>query len=166
MASMTTLGLSGYPLKSFWKKDCEIFAHSSWRNASYSHKFDGDGLCNATFNFSHLFSIELRSGFELGHPRTFILTSLNHSWFVLALRLGSSSCWKTKWHPIFNFLADFIRFSIKILQYIALFIIPLSGMQNQAWNHIEGTAVCGWDCRCKSSWVYYISNISQIYPVL
>ncbi len=79
-----------------------------------------------TFNSLQRLSMGLRSGDWLGHSRTLKCFLRSHSFIARAVCLGSLSCWKTQPRFIFNALADGRRFSLKISQYMAPFILSFT----------------------------------------
>ncbi len=68
------------------------------------------------------FSMGWRSGDWLGHSRTLMRFFLSHSFVVLAVCLGSLSCWNTHPRPIFNALAGFNALALAL--YMAPSIVP------------------------------------------
>ncbi len=66
----------------------------------------------------------LRSGDWDGHGRSLILCLVNHFCVDLATCLGSLSCWKTQWRPIFSFRAEATRFCFKMSWYFKAFMMP------------------------------------------
>ncbi|XP_075931719.1 gamma-aminobutyric acid receptor-associated protein-like 2 isoform X2 [Anarhichas minor] len=69
-------------------------------------------------------SIGFKSGLWLGHSRTFTELSRSHSFVILAVCLGSLSCWKMNLHPSLRSRALWSRFSSRMSLYIAAFIFP------------------------------------------
>ena len=59
-----------------------------------------------------------------GHGRSLILCLVNHFWVNLAVCLGSLSCWKTQWRPIFSFREEATRFWFKMSWYFNAFMMP------------------------------------------
>ncbi len=88
--------------------------------------FWGCRWATLTFNSLQRFSMGLRSGDWLGHSRTLKCFLRSHSFIARAVCLGSLSCWKTQPRFIFNALADGRRFSLKISQYMAPFILSFT----------------------------------------
>ena len=62
-------------------------------------RLDGERRYTAIFRFLQRCSIWFMSGLWLGHSRTFRDFSRSHSCVVLAVYLGSLSCWKVNLHP-------------------------------------------------------------------
>uniref|UniRef100_A0A8K9V2L4 PX domain-containing protein n=1 Tax=Oncorhynchus mykiss TaxID=8022 RepID=A0A8K9V2L4_ONCMY len=62
-------------------------------------RLDGECHCTAIFRSLQRCSIRFRSGLWLGHSRTFRDLSRSHPCVVLAVCLGSLSCWKGNLHP-------------------------------------------------------------------
>ena len=69
-------------------------------------------------------SIGFKSGLWQGCSRTFRDLSRSHCCVVLAVCLGSLSCWKVNLHPSRRTWALWSRFSSRITLYFALFIFP------------------------------------------
>ena len=75
------------------------FSHSSLQIISSSVRLDGEHCCTAIFRSLQRCSISFKSGLWLGHSRTFRDLSRSHSYIVLAVWLGSLSCWKVNLCP-------------------------------------------------------------------
>jgi hypothetical protein len=69
--------------------------------------------------------IGFKSGLWLGHSMTFRNLYQSHSHIVLAVCLGSLSCWKVNLHPSLRSQALSSRFSSRISLYFATLIFPL-----------------------------------------
>ena len=82
-------------------------------------------ICKLWWKIS-IWSITKTSGDWLGHSRTLKCFLRSHSFVARAVCLGSLSCWKTQPCFIFNALADGRRFSLKISQYMAPFILSFT----------------------------------------
>ncbi|XP_051570030.1 monocyte to macrophage differentiation factor 2-like isoform X2 [Myxocyprinus asiaticus] len=80
--------------------------------------------CTAIFRSLQRCSIGFKSGLWLGHSRTFTELSRSHSFVILAVCLGSLSCWKMNLHPSLRSRALWSRFSSRMSLYIAAFIFP------------------------------------------
>ena len=101
-----------------------IFFHSSLQILSSSVRLDGKFRCTAIFRSPQRCASGLKSGLWLVHSRTFRDLSQIHSCVILAVWLGSLSCWKVNLHPIMRSWALWSRFSSRISLYFALFIFP------------------------------------------
>ena len=100
------------------------FAHSSLRHLSSSIRLDGKRRCTAIFRSLQRCSIGFKSGLWLGHSRTFTQLSWSHSFDILAVCLGSLSCWKINRSPSLRSRALWSRLSSRMSLYIAAFIFP------------------------------------------
>ncbi len=69
-------------------------------------------------------SIGFKSGLWLGHSRTVTELLWSHSFVILAVCLGSLSCWKVNLRPSLRSWALWRRFSSRISLYLAAFIFP------------------------------------------
>ncbi len=69
-------------------------------------------------------SIGFKSGIWLGHSRTVTELLWSHSFVILAVCLGSLSCWKVNLRPSLRSWALWRRFSSRISLYLAAFIFP------------------------------------------
>ncbi len=65
-----------------------------------------------------------KSGLWLGHSRTVTELLWSHSFVILAVCLGSLSCWKVNLRPSLRSWALWRRFSSRISLYLAAFIFP------------------------------------------
>ncbi len=99
-------------------------SHSSLQDLSSSIRSDGERRCTAIFRSLQRCSIGFKSGLWLGHSRTFTELSCSHSFVILAVCLGSLSCWKMNLHPSLRSRALWSRFSSRMSLYIAAFIFP------------------------------------------
>ena len=86
--------LLGYDATSLTHLYLRSFFHSTLQILSSSVGLDGEHHCTAIFRSLQRCSIGLKSGLWLDHSRTFRDLSLSHSCVVLAMCLGSLSCWK------------------------------------------------------------------------
>ncbi len=66
----------------------------------------------------------VKSGLWLGHLRTVTELLWSHSFVILAVCLGSLSCWKVNLRPSLRSWALWRRFSSRISLYLAAFIFP------------------------------------------
>ncbi len=69
-------------------------------------------------------SIGFKSRLWLGHSRTVTELLWSHSFVILAVCLGSLSCWKVNLWPSLRSWALWRRFSSRISLYLAAFIFP------------------------------------------
>ena len=56
--------------------------------------------------------------------KTLILLSWNNFWTILAICVGSMSCWNVHFLPSWSFYADCLTFSCRILIYCYFFLMP------------------------------------------
>ena len=91
----------------------------------FSVRLDGERRCTDIFRSLQRCSIGFKSGFWLGHSRTFRDLSQSHSCIILAVCLGSLSCWKVNLHPSLRSWELWSRLSSRISLYFAPFIFPL-----------------------------------------
>ena len=99
LAAITALSLLGYDATSLAHLYLVSFYHSSLHILSSSVRLDGECCCTAIFRYLQRCSIGFKSGHWLGHSRTFRDLSRSHSCVVLAVCLGSLSCWKMNLDP-------------------------------------------------------------------
>ena len=123
MAEITALSL-GYDATSLVHMYLGSFSHSSLQILTSSVRLDGERCCTAIFRSLQRCLIGFKSGLWLGHSRTFRDLSQSHSCVVLAVCLGSLSCWKVNLHPSLRSCVLWNRFSSRISQYFAPFIFP------------------------------------------
>ena len=83
-----------------------------------------DCPCTAIFRSFQRCSTGFKSGLWLGHARTFWDLSWSQSCVVLAVWLGSLSCWKVNLHPSLRSWALWSRFPSRNSLYFAPFIFP------------------------------------------
>ncbi len=91
---------------------------------SSSVRLDGKRWWTAIFRSLQRCSIGFKSGLWLGHSRTVTELLWSHSFVILAVCLGSLSCWKVNLRPSLRSWALWRRFSSRISLYLAAFIIP------------------------------------------
>ena len=123
---------SNYSLRSSWvwrNKHLYLgsFLHSSLQILSSSVRLDGERCCTAIFRSLQRCSIGLKSGLWLSHSRTFRDLFRSHSCVVLAVCLGSLSCWKVNLSPRSEVLGSLERVLIKdlsVLCSIHLYLDP------------------------------------------
>ncbi len=98
--------------------------HSSLQILSSSVRLDGKRWWTAIFRSLQRCSIGFKSGLWLGHSRTVTELLWSHSFVILAVCLGSLSCWKVNLRPSLRSWALWRRFSSRISLYLAAFIFP------------------------------------------
>ena len=109
---------------SFAQCDGEMFVNSSRENCSCSATFDGYHRWTEIFKSRHKWSIGFKSGLWLDHSRTFILFLFSHSSVAVALCFRSLSCWNVNLLTRFRFMANWSRFSSRIIIYFVPYIVP------------------------------------------
>ncbi len=109
---------------SFSHLDLGILCHSSLQILSSSVRLDGKRWWTAIFRSLQRCSIGFKSGLWLGHSRTVTELLWSHSFVILAVCLGSLSCWKVNLRPSLRSWALWRRFSSRISLYLAAFIFP------------------------------------------
>ena len=97
--AITASSLFEYDATSLAHLSLGSFAHSSLQHLSSSIRLDGKRRCTAIFRSLQRCSIGFKSGLWLGHSRTFTELSWSHSFDILAVCLGSLSCWKMNRRP-------------------------------------------------------------------
>ncbi len=118
------MSLFGKDATSFSHLDLGILCHSSLQILSSSVRLDGKRWWTAIFRSLQRCSIGFKSGLWLGHSRTVTELLWSHSFVILAVCLGSLSCWKVNLRPSLRSWALWIRFSSRISLYLAAFIFP------------------------------------------
>jgi hypothetical protein len=93
LAEMTALHLLGYDASSLAHLYLGSFSYSSLQILSSFVRLDGECHCTAIFRSLQRCSMGFKSGLWLGHSGHWDL-SQSHSCVVLAVCLGSMSCWK------------------------------------------------------------------------
>ena len=78
--------------------------------SSQAVRLDGECRCTAIFRSLQRCSIRFKSGLSLGHSRIFRDLSRSHYCVVLAVCLGSLSCWKLNLWPSLRSWALWSRF--------------------------------------------------------
>ncbi len=116
--------LFGKDATSFSHLDLGILCHSSLQILSSSVRLDGKRWWTAIFRSLQRCSIGFKSGLWLGHSRTVTELLWSHSFVILAVCLGSLSCWKVNLRPSLRSWALWRRFSSRISLYLAAFIFP------------------------------------------
>ncbi len=118
------MSLFGKDATSFSHLDLGILCHSSLQILSSSVRLDGKRWWTAIFRSVQRCSIGFKSGLWLGHSRTVTELLWSHSFVILAVCLGSLSCWKVNLRPSLRSWALWRRFSSRISLYLAAFIFP------------------------------------------
>ncbi len=118
------MSLFGKDATSFSHLDLGILCHSSLQILSSSVRLDGKRWWTAIFRSLQRCSIGFKSGLWLGHSRTVTELLWSHSFVILAVCLGSLSCWKVNLRPSLRSWALWRRFSSRISLYLAAFIFP------------------------------------------
>ncbi len=118
------MSLFGKDATSFSHLDLGILCHSSLQIISSSVRLDGKRWWTAIFRSLQRCSIGFKSGLWLGHSRTVTELLWSHSFVILAVCLGSLSCWKVNLRPSLRSWALWRRFSSRISLYLAAFIFP------------------------------------------
>ncbi len=118
------MSLFGKDATSFSHLDLGILCHSSLQILSSSVRLDGKRWWTAIFRSLQRCSIGFKSGLCLGHSRTVTELLWSHSFVILAVCLGSLSCWKVNLRPSLRSWALWRRFSSRISLYLAAFIFP------------------------------------------
>ncbi len=118
------MSLFGKDATSFSHLDLGILCHSSLQILSSSVRLDGKRWWTAIFRSLQRCSIGFKSGLWLGHSRTVTELLWSHSFVILAVCLGSLSCWKVNLRPSLRSWALWRRFSSRISLYLPAFIFP------------------------------------------
>ncbi len=108
------MSLFGKDATSFSHLDLGILCHSSLQILSSSVRLDGKRWWTAIFRSLQRCSIGFKSGLWLGHSRTVTELLWSHSFVILAVCLGSLSCWKVNLRPSLRSWALWRRFSSRI----------------------------------------------------
>ncbi len=93
------MSLFGKDATSFSHLDLGILCHSSLQILSSSVRLDGKRWWTAIFRSLQRCSIGFKSELWLGHSRTVTELLWSHSFVILAVCLGSLSCWKVNLRP-------------------------------------------------------------------
>ncbi len=118
------MSLFGKDATSFSHLDLGILCHSSLQILSSSVRLDGKRWWTDIFRSLQRCSIGFKSGLWLGHSRTVTELLWSHFFVILAVCLGSLSCWKVNLRPSLRSWALWRRFSSRISLYLAAFIFP------------------------------------------
>ncbi len=146
------MSLFGKDATSFSHLDLGILCHSSLQILSSSVRLDGKRWWTAIFRSLQRCSIGFKSGLWLGHSRTVTELLWSHSVVILAVCLGSLSCWKVNLRPSLRSWALWRRFSSRISLYLAAFIFPsIATSRPCSWKtppqHDAATTMLHfWDC--------------------
>ncbi len=140
----TAMSLFGKDATSFSHLDLGILCHSSLQILSSSVRLDGKRWWTAIFRSLQRCSIGFKSGLWLGHSRTVTELLWSHSFVILAVCLGSLSCWKVNLRPSLRSWALWRRFSSRISLYLAASHLSLDCNQSScpcSWKNTP-TAWC------------------------
>ena len=96
LAVIISSSLHGYDTTSLAHLHLGNFSLSSLQILSSSIRLDGERWCAALFRSLQSCSIGFKSGLWLGHSRIFTDLTWSYSCIVLAVCLGSFSCWNGK----------------------------------------------------------------------
>ncbi len=118
------MSLFGKDATRFSLLDLGTLCHCSLQILSSSDRLDGKRWWTAIFRSLQRCSIGFKSGLWLGHSRTVTELLWSHSFVILAVCLGSLSCWKVNLRPSLRSWALWRRFSSRISLYLAAFIFP------------------------------------------
>ncbi len=143
------MSLFGKDATSFSHLDLGILCHSSLQILSSSVRLDGKRWWTAIFRSLQRCSIGFKSGLWLGHSRTVTELLWSHSFVILAVCLGSLSCWKVNLRPSLRSWALWRRFSSRISLYLAAFIFPSIATSRPvpaAEKHPHSMMLHCWDC--------------------
>ena len=108
----------------FWHVCSGILAHSSFEILSRSFQLVDFLVLTFTLSSLHRFSIGLSSGFQLDHSKTLTTLSSNQLLTILAVCLGSLSCWKIQCGLRPTFAADCQMFSCRISMDYSFLMMP------------------------------------------
>jgi len=111
------MSLFGKDTTSFSHLYLGILCHFSLQILSSSVRLDGKRWWTAIFRSLQRCSIGFKSGLWLGHSRTATEFMWSHSFVVLAVCLGSLSCWKVNLWPSLRSRALCKRFLSRISLY-------------------------------------------------
>ncbi len=147
------MSLFGKDATSFSHLDLGILCHSSLQILSSSVRLDGKRWWTAIFRSLQRCSIGFKSGLWLGHSRTVTELLWSHSFVILAVCLGSLSCWKVNLRPSLRSWALWWRFSSRISLYLAAFIFPsiatsrpVPAAEKPPQHDAATTTLHCWDC--------------------
>ncbi len=148
------MSLFGKDATSFSHLDLGTLCHSSLQILSSSVRLDGKRWWTAIFRSLQRCSIGFKSGLWLGHSKTVTELLWSHSFVILAVCLGSLSCWKVNLRPSLRSWALWRRFSSRISLYLAPIHLSLDCNQSScpcSWKtppqHDAATTMLHcWDC--------------------
>ncbi len=144
------MSLFGKDATSFSHLDLGILCHSSLQILSSSVRLDGKRWWTAIFRSLQRCSIGFKSGLWLGHSRTVTELLWSHSFVILAVCLGSLSCWKVNLRPSLRSWALWRRFSSRISLYFGRIHLSLDCNQSScpcSWK----TTPTAWCCHHHAS---------------
>jgi len=119
----TAMSLLRNDATSFSHLELGILGHSFLQILASSVRLDGEHWWRAIFRILQRCSIGFRSGLWLGQSRMVTELFRSHS-VILAVCLGSLSCWKVNLWPSLRSRLLWKRFSSRISLYLAAFIFP------------------------------------------
>ncbi len=129
------MSLFGKNATSFSHLDLGILCHSSLQILSSSVRLDGKRWWTAIFRSLQRCSIGFKSGLWLGHSRTVTELLWSHSFVILAVCLGSLSCWKVNLRPGLRSWALWRRFRPGY---------PVLGRIHLSLDYNQSSCPCSW----------------------
>ena len=135
LAVITASSLIGYDAGSLAHLYLGSFSHSSLQILSSSVRLDGQCRCTSIFRSPQICSI----GFWLGQSRTFRNLSGSQSCVVLAVCLGSLSCWKVNLHPSLRTLEHVFIKDLPVLCSVLLCLDPDLSPSLCRWKNIPNS---------------------------
>ncbi len=130
------MSLFGKDATSFSHLDLGILCHSSLQILSSSVRLDGKRWWTAIFRSLQRCSIGFKSGLWLGHSRTVTELLWSHSFVILAVCLGSLSCWKVNLPTRFEVLST--------LEKVFVQDIPVLGRIHLSLDCNQSSCPCSW----------------------
>ncbi len=130
------MSLFGKDATSFSHLDLGILCHSSLQILSSSVRLDGKRWWTAIFRSLQRCSIGFKSGLWLGHSRTVTELLWSHSFVILAVCLGSLSCWKVNLQPSLRVLST--------LEKVFVQDIPVLGRIHLSLDCNQSSCPCSW----------------------
>ncbi len=136
---------------SFSHLDLGILCHSSLQILSSSVRLDGKRWWTVIFRSFQRCSIGFKSGLWLGHSRTVTELLWSHSFVILAVCLGSLSCWRVNLQPSLRSWAQVFVQDISVLGRIHLSLDCNQSSCPCSWKtppqHDAATTMLHcWDC--------------------
>ncbi len=130
------MSLFGKDATSFSHLDLGILCHSSLQILSSSVRLDGKRWWTAIFRSLQRCSIGFKSGLWLGHSRTVTELLWSHSFVILAVCLGSLSCWKVNLQAQSEVLST--------LEKVFVQDIPVLGRIHLSLDCNQSSCPCSW----------------------